>query len=117
LGQRHGSHRDRHETDFFVAHDRQNGRGYETANRDAQQDDADTTALIRPAHTIPAFYLPTKRRELGEPVCRAISHCCVRTHVSTKIMKRDWVSILVIGLEIVIILAAAALAYAVFQIN
>jgi hypothetical protein len=32
-------------------------------------------------------------------------------------MKRDWFSIVVIGLEIAIILAAAALAYAVFQAN
>jgi len=35
--------------------------------------------------------------------------------VSTKTIKRDWFEIVVIGLEIAIILAAAALVYAVFQ--
>ena len=53
----------------------------------------------------------------AEPVCRLISHCSVKTHMSTKSMKRDWFGILVILLEIVIVLTAGVLAYAMFESN
>ena len=44
-----------------------------------------------------------------------ISHCDVRTRVSTKIMKRDWLGIVLIVSEIVIILTALAMVYAAFH--
>ena len=47
-----------------------------------------------------------------EPVCGPISHWSGRTHVSPKIVKRDWLSILVVVVQIAVIFAAAAMVYA-----
>ena len=75
----------------------------------------------RPHHTQPStnHHLNAVRgaQHAAEPVCRLISHCSVKTHMSTKSMKRDWFGILVILLEIVIVLTAGVLAYAMFESN
>ena len=52
-----------------------------------------------------------------EPVSRVISHSYVRSQVSAKTVKRDWVLIVLIVSEIVIILTAGALVYAMLQSN
>ena len=75
----------------------------------------------RPHHTQPStnhhFNAVRGARYSAEPVWRSISHCSVKTQMSTKSTKRDWFGILVIVLEIVIVLTAGVLAYAMFESN
>lgn len=46
-----------------------------------------------------------------------MSHCLVRTHVNTKIMNRDWLSIALVVVQIAIVLTAALMVYAALTFN
>lgn len=71
--------------------------------------------------TCPRPHLRDRRQaaivRLAEPICRVISHCDVRTQVSSRIVKPDFFEILVDVIGIGLIIAAAAVVYLVFLVN